>query len=88
MRAANSALEAVFARKPILTREGGSIPIVGLFEEHLGLDTVLMGFGLPDDRIHSPNERFFIPNFYLGTVTVIRFFDLYAKAHQSEVRTI
>jgi len=88
MMAANSALEAVFARKPILTREGGSIPIVGLFEEHLGLDTVLMGFGLPDDRIHSPNERFFIPNFYLGTVTVIRFFDLYAKAHQSEVRTI
>jgi acetylornithine deacetylase/succinyl-diaminopimelate desuccinylase-like protein len=86
MKAASSALEAVFTRKPILSREGGSIPIVGLFEEHLCLNTVLMGFGLPDDRIHSPNERFFIPNFYLGTETVIRFFDLYAKAHQNEVR--
>jgi acetylornithine deacetylase/succinyl-diaminopimelate desuccinylase-like protein len=86
MRAANSALEAVFTRKPIFSREGGSIPIVGLFEEHLSLNTVLMGFGLPDDRIHSPNERFFIPNFFLGTETVIRFFDLYAKAHQNEAR--
>ena len=86
MEAANCALEAVFDRKPIFSREGGSIPIVGIFQEQLDLDTVLMGFGLPDDRIHSPNERFYIPNYNRGTETVIRFFDLYSKAHQSKIR--
>ena len=85
--AAKKALEEVFGTKPILSREGGSIPVVGLFDEYLDLDTVLMGFGLVDDRIHSPNERFFIPNFYRGTETVIRFFDLYARTFQGRSET-
>ena len=59
-------------------REGGSIPVVGLFQAYLGLETVLMGFGLHDDRIHSPNERFYLPNYYRGIETSIRFLEKYA----------
>lgn len=73
VRAAASAYAAVFGQEPIFRREGGSIPVVGDFQKYLGLDTVLMGFGLPDDRIHSPNERFYLPNFYRGIETVIHF---------------
>jgi len=58
-------------------REGGSIPVVGQFQEFLGLETVLMGFGLPDDKIHAPNERFYLPNYYRGIETSIRFFHEY-----------
>ena len=77
MQAAAHAYEAVFGRRPALVREGGSIPVVSLFNEHLGLETILMGFGLPEDRIHSPNERFYLPNFYRGIETAIRFLDIY-----------
>ena len=74
MKAAVSAYEASFGKAPVLMREGGSIPVVGEFQSHLGLETVLMGFGLPDDRIHAPNERFYLPNFYRGIETSIYFF--------------
>ncbi|MCL4871263.1 MAG: dipeptidase [Anaerolineae bacterium] len=77
MQAARQALAHVFGREPILMREGGSIPVVGAFQEHLGMETILMGFGLPDDRIHSPNERFYLPNYTRGTETVIRFLAAY-----------
>lgn len=79
MRAASAAYEHVFGRKPVYLREGGSIPVVAAFQAELGLETVLMGFGLPDDRIHSPNERFYVPNFYKGIETSIYFLAEYAR---------
>jgi acetylornithine deacetylase/succinyl-diaminopimelate desuccinylase-like protein len=78
MRAAAAAYEQVFGKKPVYMREGGSIPVVAGFQTHLGVETVLMGFGLPSDRIHSPNERFYIPNFFKGIQTSIHFLAEYA----------
>ena len=57
-KAASKAMEEAFGKKPIPTRGGGSIPIVALFEEELGLKTILFGFGLDSDNIHSPNEHY------------------------------
>jgi len=79
MQAAVAAIEASFGKAPVFMREGGSIPVVGQFQEYLGLETVLMGFGLPDDRIHAPNERYYLPNFYRGIETSIRFLTEYAR---------
>ncbi len=79
--AAAAAYEQVFGRKPLFIREGGSIPVVAVFQEHLGIDSVMMGFGLPDDRIHAPNERFFLPNFYRGISTAIYFFDAFGQGN-------
>lgn len=79
MQAARDAYAASFGREPVLMREGGSIPVVGQFQTHLGLETVLMGFGLPGDRIHSPNERFLLANFYRGIETSIRFMQKYGQ---------
>jgi acetylornithine deacetylase/succinyl-diaminopimelate desuccinylase-like protein len=73
MKAAVTAITETYGEEPVFMREGGSIPVVGQFQEHLGLETVLMGFGLPDDKIHSPNERFYLPNFFKGIETSIRF---------------
>ncbi len=78
-RAASRAMEATFGKKPIPTRGGGSIPIVALFEEVLGLKTVLMGFGLDSDAIHSPNEKYGIFNFYKGIETIPYFFKYFAE---------
>ncbi len=78
-RAASKAMEATFGKKPIPTRGGGSIPIVALFEEVLGLKTVLMGFGLDNDAIHSPNEKYGIFNFYRGIETIPYFFKYFAE---------
>ncbi len=58
MELAAKAIERGFGKKPVFIREGGSIPIIALFKQALGLDTLLVGFGLPDDRVHSPNEKF------------------------------
>lgn len=80
MRAAALAYEATFGQPPVFMREGGSIPVVNQFDTDLHLPTVLMGFGLPGDRIHSPNERFYLPNFYSGIDTVIRYFDLLSRS--------
>jgi acetylornithine deacetylase/succinyl-diaminopimelate desuccinylase-like protein len=79
MQAALESYEQVFGIKPVSVREGGSIPVVSLFKDALGIETILMGFGLPDDRIHAPNERFYLPNFYKGLETVIRFVDSYSR---------
>lgn len=79
MDAAVSALEQTFGTKPVFMREGGSIPVVGEFQEILGLETILMGFGLPTDQIHAPNERFYIPNFHQGIESSIRFFEVYGS---------
>jgi acetylornithine deacetylase/succinyl-diaminopimelate desuccinylase-like protein len=77
--AAEAAIEAKFGKKPIPLRTGGSIPIVAMFEEVLGLKTLLMGFGLDSDAIHSPNEHFGLQNFYLGIETIITFYDKFAE---------
>ena len=57
MAAASDAMERAFGKRPVFQREGGSIPVVAWFKQALGIDTVLLGFGLPDDRIHAPNEK-------------------------------
>jgi acetylornithine deacetylase/succinyl-diaminopimelate desuccinylase-like protein len=73
-RAAERAIEESFGKKPIPTRGGGSIPIVSLFERELGIKTVLMGFGLDSDNLHSPNEKFDIANYMKGIETIPLFF--------------
>jgi acetylornithine deacetylase/succinyl-diaminopimelate desuccinylase-like protein len=78
-RAAEMAIAESFGKKPIPTRGGGSIPIVPLFEAELGLKTVLMGFGLDSDALHSPNEKYDIYNFFKGIATIPLFFKYFAE---------
>lgn len=78
-KAASKAMETTFGKKPIPTRGGGSIPIVALFEKELGLKSVLMGFGLDSDLIHSPNENYGIFNYMKGIETIPLFFKNYAE---------
>lgn len=78
-RAAAKAFEEVWGKNPIPTRDGGSIPIVALFKKELGLDTVLMGFGLDSDALHSPNEHYGIKNFLIGIETIVAFHRHYAR---------
>ena len=66
IRTASEALAAVFGKPAVFIRSGGSIPVVDLFEKCTGIPTVMMGFGLPDDNLHAPNEKFHLPNFYRG----------------------
>ncbi len=75
-RAAAAALEATFGTKPVYKLEGGSVPVVSMVQEKLGVDSILLGFGLPDDNLHAPNEKLHLPNYYRGIETYIRFFDL------------
>ena len=76
MGAAIRALKETFGVDPVFVREGGTIAVVGILQELTGHESILMGFGLPDDNLHSPNERLFLPNFYRGIESYIRF--LYA----------
>jgi acetylornithine deacetylase/succinyl-diaminopimelate desuccinylase-like protein len=69
----------VLAKPTVFTRGGGSIPIVGEFAVHLGIPTVLMGFSLPDDGLHSPNEKYRISNYYAGIRTIAHFFEEYGR---------
>jgi acetylornithine deacetylase/succinyl-diaminopimelate desuccinylase-like protein len=73
MRSAAQVLQQVFGNAPVFEREGGSIPVVATFQKVLSIDSIMLGFGLPDDGLHSPNERFYLPNFYKGIETVIRY---------------
>ena len=75
VQAAASALEKGFGKKPLFQREGGSIPIVVQFKEILGLDTVLLGFGVPDENAHAPDEFICLNNFYGGIRTVAYFYN-------------
>ncbi|MFL6463836.1 MAG: dipeptidase [Bryobacteraceae bacterium] len=70
----------VLGKPTVFIRSGGSIPIVGEFATHLGIPTALMGFGLPDDGLHSPNEKFRISNYYTGIETIARFLETYGGA--------
>jgi len=76
---AAQALQQTFGTKTVYMRSGGSIPIVGLFRQHLGIPSVLMGFGLPDDNLHAPNEKFHLPNFYKGIEAVRNYFAVVAQ---------
>lgn len=78
-QAASMAMEQTYGKKPIPVRGGGSIPIVSLFEKVLGTKTVLMGFGLDSDSIHSPNEHYGLFNFYKGIETIPYYFKYYAE---------
>jgi len=79
MRAAGKVLQEVFGNAPVYEREGGSIPVVATFQKVLGIDSIMLGFGLPDDGLHSPNERFYLPNFYNGIEATIRYLDEIGK---------
>ncbi|KAA9331606.1 dipeptidase [Hymenobacter busanensis] len=82
-KAASQAMETTFGKKPIPTRGGGSIPIVAMFKTELGIDSVLLGFGLDSDAIHSPNEHFGVFNFMKGIETIPLFYQNYAKLMQA-----
>ncbi|HMD14404.1 MAG TPA: M20/M25/M40 family metallo-hydrolase, partial [Bacteroidota bacterium] len=75
VQAAAAALEKGFGKKPLFQREGGSIPIVVQFKEILGLDSVLLGFGVPDENAHAPDEFIRLNNFYGGIRTVAYFYN-------------
>jgi len=73
---AADAMTEIFGNKTVYIRSGGSIPIAGVFKDHLGIPSVMMGFGLPDDNLHSPNEKLFLPNFHRGIDAVVRYLQL------------
>jgi acetylornithine deacetylase/succinyl-diaminopimelate desuccinylase-like protein len=75
IQAATRALKKVWGRDTVFIRSGGSIPIVGDFERHLKIPAVMMGFGLPDDNLHAPNEKFHLANFYRGIESIIEFLE-------------
>jgi acetylornithine deacetylase/succinyl-diaminopimelate desuccinylase-like protein len=75
IKAATAALQDAFGKDTVFVRSGGSIPIVGDFERSLKIPSVMMGFGLPDDNLHAPNEKFCIANFHRDIETLIRFFE-------------
>src|SRR5262249_44975062 len=76
IHAAAEAMKQVFGKETVYIRSGGSIPIVGLFDQHLNMPSVMMGFGLPDDNLHAPNEKFHLPNFYRGIEAVARYLEI------------
>jgi acetylornithine deacetylase/succinyl-diaminopimelate desuccinylase-like protein len=77
--AASKAMETTYGKKPIPTRGGGSIPIIALFEAELGIKSMLMGFGLDSDALHSPNEKYGLFNYYKGIETIPYFYKYYAE---------
>ncbi len=78
-QAASKAFEKAWGKTPIPTRDGGSIPIVALFQKELGTDPILMGFGLDEDAIHSPNESYGLFNYFKGIETITHFYQLYSE---------
>jgi acetylornithine deacetylase/succinyl-diaminopimelate desuccinylase-like protein len=83
MQAAADAMESVFGSRPHFVREGGSIPVVADFKKVLGLDTVLLGFGLNTDQLHSPNEHFGLDRFEKGIQTVIAFLQRFGETSKA-----
>jgi len=73
------AFRDILGRETVFVRSGGSIPIVGDFARHLSIPTILMGFGLPDDGLHSPNEKYKLSNYYAGIMTIAHFFEQYGQ---------
>ena len=79
LRAAVLAYQKAFGAKPVFLRSGGSVPAASIFQKTLGIPTVLMGFALPDDQLHAPNEKFHLPNFFRGIETSIWYLAAAAK---------
>jgi acetylornithine deacetylase/succinyl-diaminopimelate desuccinylase-like protein len=79
VKASAEAMHEVFHKDTVYIRSGGSIPIVADFEKELKIPSVMMGFGLPDDNLHAPNEKFHIPNFYWGVESIVRWFQIIGK---------
>src|ERR1700719_1464716 len=76
IQAAAEAMKQVFGKETVYIRSGGSIPIVAAFDEFLGIPSVMMGFGLPDDNLHAPNEKMSLPNFFRGIEAVARYLEI------------
>ena len=83
-KAAEKAYEKTYGKRPLPTRSGGSIPIISTFENILGIKSILMGFGLESDAIHSPNENYPLDNFYKGIETIAWFYHYFAKANEED----
>jgi acetylornithine deacetylase/succinyl-diaminopimelate desuccinylase-like protein len=79
IEAAAEAMKQIFGKETVYIRSGGSIPIVGVFDRYLGIPSVLMGFGLPDDNLHAPNEKFHLPNLFRGIEAVARYLEILGK---------
>ena len=79
MAAASEAMELAFGKRPVFQREGGSIPVVAWFKQTLGIDSVLLGFGLPDDRIHAPNEKLNLRYYYGGIKACAAVYEMLAE---------
>ena len=79
VQAAARAIEKGFGKRPVFTREGGSIPVVATFQEVLGLPTILFGVGLPDDNLHGPNEKLDLSNFHNGVIASAYLYDEVAR---------
>ena len=78
IEAAAEAYERGFGNRPIYMREGGTLPVVSMFGKILKAPVVMMGFGLPDDNLHAPNEKFHLPNFYRGIETTIHYYEIFS----------
>ena len=76
VKALSQAMEATWGKSPVFRREGGSVPVVSQLQQILGVESVLTGFGLPDDNLHAPNEKIHLPTFYRGIDAFIRFFSI------------
>ena len=76
---ASKAMEEAYGKKPVPTYGGGSIPIVALFKKELGLDSILFGFGLDSDALHSPNEHYGLFNYYKGIETIPLFYKYFTE---------
>jgi acetylornithine deacetylase/succinyl-diaminopimelate desuccinylase-like protein len=74
-----AAFGRVVKNPPVYPREGGSIPVVSMFNNLLNAPVVMMGFGLPDDGLHSPNEKFYLPNFFNGIQVVLHYYDIFGR---------
>jgi acetylornithine deacetylase/succinyl-diaminopimelate desuccinylase-like protein len=74
VEAMSAAMESIWGKRPVFRREGGSVPVVVKFQQHLGIEAVNAGFGLPDDNYHSPNEKLHLPTWKRGIETFIHFF--------------
>ena len=79
IHAAADALRETFGKETVYVRSGGSIPVVGVFDQYLGIPSVMMGFGLPDDNLHAPNEKFHLPNFYRGIEAMARYLEILGR---------
>lgn len=79
IQTAAKAFSDMFGQSTVFTRSGGSIPVVGDFASHLHIPSILMGFGLPDDGLHSPNEKYRLANYYKGIMTIAHFFEEFGR---------